>query len=50
MPLNRLISIINQMYHANIVYEGSDETSPFSGTIRQEEVLMILFSKSVCNE
>ena len=39
MPLNRLISIINQMYHANIVYEGKDETSPFSGTIRQEEVL-----------
>ena len=39
MPLNRLISIINQMYHANIVYEGKDETSPFSGTIRQEEAL-----------
>ena len=39
MPLNRFISIINQMYHVNIVYEGKDETSPFSGTIRQEEAL-----------
>lgn len=39
MPLNRLISIINQMYHANIVYEGKDASSPFSGTIRQEETL-----------
>lgn len=39
MPLNRFISIINQMYNANIVYEGKGEVSPFSGTIRQEESL-----------
>ena len=39
MPLKRLIPIINQLYHTNIVYEGKSDQSTFSGTIRQDEPL-----------
>lgn len=45
MPLKDLISIINQMYHTNIVYEGKDAMAPFSGTIYQDTPLDEIIQK-----
>lgn len=45
MPLNRLLHIINQIYSTHIVFEGKGESSPFSGTIRQNEPLADVIDK-----
>lgn len=45
MPLKRLLRIINQIYHTQIVFEGKGEDSPFSGTIRQDEPLEDVIDK-----
>lgn len=39
MPLKQLLHIVNQIYNTHIIFAGKEESSPFSGTIRQDESL-----------
>ncbi len=45
MPLQQLLHIVNQIYNTHIVFEGTGENSPFSGTIRQDESLSDVVDK-----
>lgn len=45
IPLNRLLHILNKMYHADIVFRGEGAGSLFSGTIRQDESLEDILDK-----
>lgn len=45
MPLKQLLHIINQMYHTDIIFEGTGVESLFSGTIRQDESLEDVVNK-----
>ena len=45
MPLKQLLHIVNQIYNTHIIFEGKEESSPFSGTIRQDESLSDVVDK-----
>lgn len=45
MPLEQLLHIVNQIYNTHIVFEGKGASSPFSGTIRQDESLADVVDK-----
>lgn len=45
MPLKQLLHIVNQIYNTHIIFEGKEESSPFSGTIRQDESLKDVVDK-----
>lgn len=45
MPLKQLLHIVNQIYNTHIIFEGKEESSPFSGTIRQDESLADVIDK-----
>lgn len=45
MPLKQLLHIVNQIYNTHIIFAGKEESSPFSGTIRQDESLADVVDK-----